>query len=62
MRKCVLIINLYTIRRKCHMIAESISRVVGGVWGRQYSSRPLWSHAHTYTYTKYKKKRAHICA
>ena len=23
MRKCVLIINLYTIRRKCHMIAES---------------------------------------
>ena len=23
MRKCVLIINLYTIRRECHMIAES---------------------------------------
>ena len=42
-RKCVLIINLYTIRRKCHMIAESaqprnpsnvLSRVVGGVWAR----------------------------
>ena len=47
MRKSVLIINLYTIRRKCHMIAESaqprnpsnvLSRVVGGVWGRDCTS------------------------